>query len=116
MDNNEGILIGKKLDKNGNAVLYSVSGSDYRVEEYDGTFQIQRKEVIKKTTGYLWWKKTTKETKWKYVDKWGKCLFFITCGYIYHDNYDQKIKPFTDLKSAFDKIDIMVKGINYHYR
>jgi hypothetical protein len=103
------------IETNNDAVLYSVSGSDYRVEEYDGTFQIQRKEVIKKTIGSLWWKKTTEETKWKYVDKWGECLFCIT-GYIYYDNYHQKIKPFTDLKSAFDQIDIMIAGVKYHYR
>ena len=40
----------------------------------------------------------------------------ITGGYISISNYDQKIKPFTDLKSAFDKINIMIIGVKYHYR
>jgi len=96
--------------------IHGVSGSDYRVEEYDGSFKIQRKKVIEKTTGILWWKKTTKETKWRDVDKWGNCLFSITNYSVHYSNYDQKIKPFTDLQSAFDKIDTMIAGVTHHYR
>ena len=106
----------KTLKNEQPCTLHSVSGSDYRVEEYDGTFQIQRKQVIEKNTGILWWRKTTKETKWKYVDKWGRCLFSITGMSFHYSNYEQKIRPSADLKSAFDKIDIMIIGTKYHYR
>ena len=99
----------------GNAVLHGVSGSDFRVREYDGIFEIQRKEVKTITTGCLWWEKTKKETNWKFVDKWGNCLWSIY-GYISANNYHEKINSFTDLQSAFDKIDVMISGAKYHYR
>ena len=95
--------------------IHIVSGSDFRVREYDGIFEIQRKEVKKTTNGCLWWKKTKEEINWKFVDKWGNCLWAIY-GYISVNNYDQKIGHFTDLQSAFDKIDIMIAGAKYHYR
>lgn len=88
---------------------------EFRVKEYDGLFQIQRKQITEKSTGWLWWKKTTKETRWKGVDKRGNCLFSV--GYpIFFNNYDQRIKPFEDLQSALDQIKIMVSGAKYHYR
>ena len=34
---------------------------EYRVEEYDGVFQIQRKEVQTVITGAFWWTKITKK-------------------------------------------------------
>lgn len=95
--------------------IHVVSGSDFRVREYDGIFEIQRKEVKKTTTGFLWWKKTKEEIHWKFVDKWGNCLWAFY-GYISLDNYHEKINSFTDLQSAFDKIDTMIAGAKYHYR
>ena len=86
---------------------------EYRVEEYDGVFQIQRKKIETTTTGMLWWEKTKKEVVWKYVDRWGNCLWRSWGGH--YNNYDQKIKPFIDLKSALAKIDVMIKGGTYHY-
>lgn len=86
----------------------------YRVREYDGVFQIQRKQIKAITTGVLWWKKTTKEVEWKGVDKWGNCLWRSWSGK--NDNYDQQIKPFKSLKDAYAKIDVMIKGETYHYR
>ena len=94
---------------------HSVSGSVFRVREFDGNFDIQRKEIKKVTTGCLWWKNTKEETSWKYVDKWGNCLWAV-CGYISVNNYAQKISHFTDLQSAFDEIDVMIAGAKYHYR
>lgn len=95
--------------------IHVVSGSDFRVREYDGIFEIQRKEIKKVTTGCLWWKKTKEETNWKFVDKWGNCLWAIY-GYMSVNNYHEKINSFTDLQSAFDKIDVMIAGAKYHYR
>ena len=95
--------------------IHVVSGSDFRVREYDGIFEIQRKEIKKVTTGCLWWKKTKEEINWKFVDKWGNCLRAIY-GYVSVNNYYEKINSFTDLQSAFDKIDVMIAGAKYHYR
>lgn len=87
---------------------------EFRVKEYDGIFEIQRKEIQKTTTGCLWWKKTKEEVKWKFVDKWGNCLWDL--GYLDVNNYHNKIKPFTDLQTALDKIDKMISGAIYHYK
>lgn len=94
----------------------AVYRAEYRVEEYDGIFQIQRKEVKIKITRFLFKKnKVTEEIKWKFVDKWGNCLFYSRRA-LGFNNYECKIEPFKDLKSAFDKIDVMIKGETYHYK
>ncbi len=80
--------------------LHNVSGSDFRVREYDGNFEIQRKNVTKITTGMLWWKKTKEETDWEFVDNCGCCLQ-STYGRFSFNNYDQKIKPFKNLLPSF---------------
>lgn len=87
--------------------------AEYRVEEYDGVFQIQRKEFKTKITGMLWWIKITKEAKWSYVDKWGTCLWYSYRTGL--NNYKRKEDPFNDLASALAKIEIMIKGETYHY-
>ena len=93
--------------------IHSVSGSDYRVEEYDGTFKIQVRTTEHKTKGHLWWKKKIEVEKWEYVNKYGKPVWCIYYPIYYKE---QPIAPFKDLKSAFDKVDIMIKGKIYHYR
>jgi len=95
--------------------IHDVSGSDFRVREYEGVFEIQRKKVNKVSTGFLWWKKTKTEVNWKFVDKWGNCLWAVY-GYISVNNYDEKIKSFDNLHDAFAKIDSMIAGAKYHYR
>ena len=85
--------------------------SNFRVTEYNGVFEIQRKKINKITKGCLWWRKTTEIMSWEFVDKMGECLW--SNGYVC--NYDEKIESFTDLKSAFNRIDIMIEGIKYHY-
>ena len=87
--------------------------AEYRVEEYDGVFQIQRKEFKTKITGMLWWIKITKEAKWSYVDKWGICLWRSYRTGL--NNTERKIEPFNDLKSALVKIEVMIKGETHHY-
>jgi hypothetical protein len=70
---------------------------------------------VKKITGLLWWKKTKTEVDWKFVDKWGNCLW-ATYGYVSVNNYHEKIKSFDNLQDAFDKIDLMIAGAKFHYR
>jgi len=79
--------------------------SDFRVKEFNGLFEIQRKSVTKKTTGFLWWKKTITETEWKEVDKQGQ--FFWRLG--------SEMRKFTSLEKAIKKIDMIVNGASYHY-
>lgn len=47
--------------------IHVVSSSDYRVEEYDGTFQIQRKKVIKKNYWCIMMEFTAKKRLLKHL-------------------------------------------------
>ena len=93
-------------------IIHNSSDTNFRVEEYDGDFQIQRKTVKIVITGILWWKKETEVTEWSYVNRFGEPIFTI-----YHPIYYRcsKISPFKDLQSAFNKIDTMTVGAIYHY-
>lgn len=89
---------------------------EYRVEEYDGVFQIQRKETDIVTTHHFFSRNEVKEViTWRYVDKWGNCLYRRISGHRVSGNYDCKIKPFKDPESALAKIELMIKGEKYHY-
>lgn len=102
-------------DKSKQSLIHDVTSSDFRVVEYDGVFQIQRKQTKIKTTGILWWKKETEEVDWKCVDKYGRCIYSISLRFGNINNYDQMIKDFKDLDSALEKIKVMVDGLRYHY-
>ena len=84
--------------------------SDFRIKEFNGLFEIQRKRVTKKTNGILWWKKTTIETEWLSVDKYGE--FFSWCFGKFNR---PPIKKFTNLEKALEKIEMFVNGASYHY-
>jgi hypothetical protein len=84
-----------------------IDKSEFRVDEYDGEFSIARKKVTEVITGMLWLRKTKKETTWHYIDKYGR--------YIVSANFDHKLKPFKDLESALNMIDIISIGVIKHY-
>lgn len=89
--------------------------NDFRVLEYDGLFHIQRKQTKEIITGILWWRKTASETVWKSVTNRGVYEWSRTTVAGRIGNSGVIIKPFTDLKSAIDKINIIVGGVKYHY-
>lgn len=92
-----------------------VSSSDYRVVEYDGFFQIQKKYIKKENIGFLWWKKEIEKIDWKCVDKYGNFIYSINTRFGNINNYHKKIKDFKDLDSALEKIKVMNNGCYYHY-
>lgn len=92
-----------------------VSSSDYRVVEYDGFFQIQKKYIKKENIGFLWWKKEIEKIDWKCVDKYGNFIYSINTRFGNVNNYHKKIKDFKDLDSALEKIKVMNNGCYYHY-
>jgi len=98
--------------KSTKSLIRSINRSDFRVAEYDGEFRIQRKTFKTKTTGMLWWKKETEVIEWCRVNKWGNPILILRGPISYRE---PSIGPFHDLKSAVRAIDIMIKGIKYHY-
>lgn len=105
----------KDTKPNKQSLIHDVNSSDFRVVEYEGVFQIQRKQTKIITTGFWWWKKEIEEVNWKCVDKYGGCIYSISLRFGHIDNYDQMIKDFKDLDSALAKIKVMVNGLRYHY-
>ncbi len=84
--------------------------SEYRVKEFLGCFDIQKKEVRKVTTGYLWWKKTKEVTTWNYIDKWGNSIWNIDG---YSNDYYQ-LQSFYDLETAISTLNKILEGNKYH--
>jgi hypothetical protein len=104
-----------KLSNKQPYIIHDINNSDFRVVEYDGVFQIQRKQIKIKILGILFWKKEIEEVDWKCVDKYGKCVYSIDLRFGNMNNYHQMIKDFKDLDSALEKIKVMIKGLRYHY-
>lgn len=90
-----------------------LSITDFRVKEYSNSFKIQRKRIVKKTTGYLWWKKSIEVVEWASVDEYGRFIF--TNFNPYHSNVLKIMPPFNDLQSALNRINLIVEGCKYHY-
>jgi len=93
-----------------------LSYSDFRIREYDGDFEIQRKKVTTETSGHLWWKKIKTNVEWRNVDNFGNFIYSYhgPYGYIKISNTENKIDSFKNIKTAMDKIDLFVKGPTYH--
>jgi hypothetical protein len=92
---------------------------DFRVEEFDGEFKIQRKYPYERSTRMFWWKKVTNHTSWRSVDNKGNYLYSVTThggGYTL-SNFDDEVEPLPDLQSALDKIDLILNPPEkiYHY-
>lgn len=94
---------------------HAVNSSDFRVTEFEGVFNIQRRQIKTKTTGYFWWKREIEVTEWKFIDKYGNPIYSIDTRFGNFNNYKDKIKPFNDLESALKKIDSICVGFIYHY-
>ncbi len=90
-----------------------VTTDDFRVWEYDGVFEIQRRRIFDKTTGCLWRKKTEKVTEWRCVDIYGNCIFDY--GMFSHLHYALKMPTFGCLDFALIEIDKIIEGVKYHY-
>jgi hypothetical protein len=51
-----------KLSNKQPYIIHDINNSDFRVVEYDGVFQIQRKQIKIKILGILFWKKRNRRS------------------------------------------------------
>lgn len=84
----------------------------FRIKEYNGSFEIQKKTT--KVEGFLFWKK--KITKWLPIDGYGNQLFvrYSPRGFKF-TNEHKILKPFSSLKSAKKYLRKIINGPQYHY-
>lgn len=85
--------------------------TEYRIAEHLGEFTIEGKFKKTSTTGMLWWKKIYVKYVWNRVSKLGmEILYLHGFGYIV-----SPMPPFKTLKEAEAQIELLLKGITYHY-
>jgi hypothetical protein len=88
------------------------SNSEYRIKEYNGEFQIQRKRIQTITTGILWWKKLKEVVTWEAVDKHGR---FLTLFNGELSRITQIMQSYPTIEQAKAKLNIIKEGAKYHY-
>lgn len=100
------VLIAKKYHKKQvkKCSIPDVSGSDYRIVEYCGEYEIQGYQLNKHTN----------EKEWEYIDKYGKCIFiYPATPYIVHV---PRLQKFITLSDAEEMLTLILEGHKYHYR
>ena len=79
--------------------------SEFRIEEYDGEFRVQR--LFSRTVGRG--RKKKEVVKYKNVDEFGLEPFYFR-GLI-----RKAMGPFATLQEAENMVDVIIKGKKFHY-
>jgi hypothetical protein len=109
---NNGVPKTENIPNSPQQFLKDVNNAEYRIKEYNGLFQIQRKRVQTITTGVLWWKKSKEVITWEAVDKHGR---FFTLFNGTPLNIKEAMQPFSTLELAKVKLNLIKEGAKYHY-
>ena len=95
-----------------------INTEDYRIKEYDGKFTIQRKFIIKTTSGYFRW------TKVKYAEYWSRVNVFggynlVWRGETYIRDTIANFSKLSNAKAAIEQFKSNLQSkkvdIKYHY-
>jgi len=85
---------------------------EYRILESKGFFTIQVKEIITKTSGFLWWKKSEQVEQWVCADELGYPYHFYSYPRL---NIFRPMKSFGTLEAANARIKVLLSPPVIHY-
>ena len=101
------------VDPEGDYII-KMENKEYRIVEYHNEFKIQLKEIVKVSSGYLWWKKYHDNIVWRDLGENGNLSLRLASKYNYYSYY---IPPqfYSTIEEAQVKLETFKKGVIYHY-
>lgn len=88
-----------------------VSNCDFRIKEFRGEFEIQKKVIEHK--GMWWWKRT--DEYWKAIDIFGIPMYYVSLIYgMSISNHKLRNPTYKTLEEAKTELQQIINGVTYH--
>lgn len=88
-----------------------VSNCDFRIKEFRGEFEIQKKVIEHK--GLWWWKRT--DEYWKAIDIFGIPMYYVSLSFgMSISNHKLRNPTYKTLEEAKTALQQIINGATYH--